>query len=137
MTNNNFDVLKSIDIFKEDCKFHHIGLSVKSINALFSDAKPVIDPIQKVKVAFINLQGTTIELLEPLDEKSPIYNNLKNNNKLCHICFEVSNLDNAIENGKKEKFHVIQKPVPAVALGNRKVCFLFHSDYHIIELLQK
>ena len=137
MINSSFNNLESIDIFKENCKFHHIGLSVKSISALFPKLKPIIDPIQKVKVAFINLQGTTLELLEPIDESSPIYNNLKNNNKLCHICFEVSDLDNAIKNGKKEKFHVIQKPVPAVALGNRKVCFLFHSDYHIIELLQR
>ncbi len=136
MMNNNLDGIKSIDIFKENCKFHHIGLSVKSITSLFPDAKPVIDTIQKVKVAFMNLQGTTIELLEPLDETSPIYNNLKNNNKLCHICFEVSNIDNAINNGKEKGFHVIQKPVPAIALGNRKICFLFHQDYHIVELLQ-
>ena len=137
MMNNNLDAIKSIDIFKENCKFHHIGLSVKSITSLFPDAKPVIDPIQKVKVAFINLQGTILELLEPLNETSPIYNNLKNNNKLCHICFEVSNINNAINNGEKKGFHVIQKPVPAVALGNRKICFLFHSDYHIVELLQR
>ena len=137
MNNKNFDIVDSINIFKEDCKFHHIGLSVKSINSLFPNAKPIIDPIQKVKVAFINLQDTTIELLEPLDESSPIYNNLKKNYKLCHICFEVSNINNAIDNGKKAGFHVLQKPVPAVALNNRKVCFLFHADYHIIELLQK
>ena len=137
MMNNNLDAIKSIDIFKENCKFHHIGLSVKSIVSLFPGTKSVIDPIQKVKVAFINLQGTTLELLEPLSETSPIYNNLKNNNKLCHICFEVSNINNAINNGKKKGFHVIQKPVPAVALGNRKICFLFHSDYHIVELLQR
>jgi len=137
MIDSSLSEISSINIFKEDCKFHHIGLAVKSINVLFPKLEPVIDPIQKVKVAFINLQGTTLELLEPMDETSPIYNNLKNNNKLCHICFEVSNLNNAIENGKKAKFHVIQKPVSAVALGNRKVCFLFHSDYQIIELLQR
>ena len=62
MMNNNLDGIKSIDIFKENCKFHHIGLSVKSITSLFPSANPVIDPIQKVKVAFMNLQGTTIEL---------------------------------------------------------------------------
>jgi len=137
MMDNNLDVIKSIDIFKENCKFHHIGLAIKSINSLFPNVKPTIDPLQKLKVAFINFQETTIELLEPLDETSPIYNNLINNNKLCHICFEVSNIDNAINNGKKEGFHVIQKPVPAVALDNRKVCFLFHPDYHIVELLQR
>jgi len=137
MIDSSLNEINSVNIFKEDCKFHHIGLAVKSINILFPKLKPIIDPIQKVKVAFINLQGTTLELLEPIGETSPIYNNLKNNNKLCHICFEVSNLDNAIANGEKERFHVIQKPVPAVALGNRKVCFLFHSDYQIIELLQR
>ena len=135
--NNNLNKIKSVDIFKENCKFHHIGLSVKSIDSLFPNTKSVIDPIQKVKVAFVSLQGTTIELLEPLNEKSPIYNNLKNNNKLCHICFEVSNIENAIKNGEKAGFHIIQKPVPAIALGNRKVCFLFHRDYHVVELLQK
>ena len=102
MIDSALSEISSINIFKEDCKFHHIGLSVKSIVSLFPDTKPVIDPIQKVKVAFIKLQGTTRELLEPLDETSPIYNNLKNNNKLCHICFEVSNIDNAINNGKKK-----------------------------------
>ena len=112
MIDNTFDEMKSIDIFKEDCKFHHIGLSVKSIDALFPNIKPVTDPIQKVKVAFINLQGTTIELLEPLDETSPIYNNLKNNNKLCHICFEVSNIDNAISNGKKKRVSCYSKTCP-------------------------
>ena len=35
MMDNTFNGMKSIDIFKEDCKFHHIGLSVKSINNLF------------------------------------------------------------------------------------------------------
>ena len=137
MIDNSLNEINSVNIFKEDCKFHHIGLAVKSINILFPKLETVIDPIQKVKIAFINLQGTTIELLEPMNETSPIYNNLKNNNKLCHICFEVSNLDNAIKNAQREKFHIIQKPVPAVALGNRKVCFLFHSDYQIIELLQR
>ena len=137
MTGNILDVIKSVDIFKENCKFHHIGLAVKSINSLFPNVNPAIDPIQKVKVAFINFQETTIELLEPLDETSPIYSNLINNNKLCHICFEVSNIDNAINNGRKEGFHVIRKPVPALALDNRKICFLFHRDYHIVELLQR
>ena len=137
MIKNNVEITKSINIFKEDSKFHHIGLSVKSINAIFPNAKPIIDPVQKVKVAFIELEGTTIELLEPLNESSPIYNNLVKNFKLCHICFEVSNIDKAIENGTKAGFHILQKPVPAVALGNRKVCFLFHSEYHIVELLQK
>ena len=137
MTDRSFDTIESIDIFKEDCKFHHIGLSVKSIISLFPKTKPITDPVQKVKVAFINFQGTKLELLEPLDETSPIYNNLKNNNKLCHICYEVSNIDNAIANGKKRGFHVIQNPTPAIALDNRKVCFLFHKDYYIIELLQR
>ena len=137
MKDYSIDQTKPIEIFKENCKFHHIGLAVKSINSLFPNLETVVDKIQKVKVAFINLQDTRIELLEPIDSSSPIYNNLKNNNKLCHVCFEVSNIQNAIKNGKKKGFHVIVKPVPAVALGNRTVCFLFHADYHVIELLQK
>lgn len=134
---NALESIKSIEIFKEDCKFHHIGLSVKSISSIYPEIEPITDPIQKVKVAFVNLHGTTLELLEPLNESSPIYNNLVNNNKLCHICFEVNNIENAVKNGQKNGFHIIQKPVPAIALGNKKVCFLFHKNYHIVELLQR
>tara|TARA_Y100000590_G_scaffold360828_1_gene417283 strand:- start:6689 stop:7102 length:414 start_codon:yes stop_codon:yes gene_type:complete len=137
MIDYSLNKIKPVDIFKENCKFHHIGLAVKSINSLFPNQETIVDKIQKVKVAFINLQDVRIELLEPIDNSSPIYKNLENSNKLCHICFEVSNIQNAIENGKKSGFHIIVKPVPAVALGNRIVCFMFHPDYHVIELLQK
>ena len=44
---------------------------------------------------------------------------------LMQICR--SDINNAIKNGQKEGFHVIRKPVPAIALGNRKICFLFHQ----------
>ena len=63
---STFDGMKSIDIFKEDCKFHHIGLSVKSIDTLFPNMKPVTDPIQKVKVAFINFQETLIRSIQTI-----------------------------------------------------------------------
>ena len=137
MIEKKFNTVKYLNFFKENAKFHHIGLAVKSIKSLIPGIKPIRDPIQKVLVAFISLEKTTIELLEPISKNSPVYNNLKNNNKLCHICFEVSNLKKAIENAKKKGFHVIKKPVPAVALGNREVCFLYHPDYYIVELLQR
>ena len=39
MMASNFNTIETIDIFKEDCKFHHVGLSVKSITSLLPHVK--------------------------------------------------------------------------------------------------
>ena len=135
MINKKLGSTKLINIFKEKSKFHHIGLSVKSIKSMHPNSKTIIDPLQKVRIAFINLNGVRLELLEPLNKSSPIYNNLKNNNKLCHICFEVDNINKAIKNALKKGFYIVQKPVSAIAFNNRKVSFIFHRDYHLVELI--
>ena len=52
MMGSTFDGMKSIDIFKEDCKFHHIGLSVKSIDTLFPNMKPVLTIMSNPKLIY-------------------------------------------------------------------------------------
>jgi len=54
-----------------------------------------------------------------------------------HICYLVDNIEQTIDRLKKEKFMVIQQPLQAIALENRKVAFLVHNDIGMIELLEK
>lgn len=72
----------------KDATFHHIGIAVASINSAkrfylsagYSVSDVVIEPVQKVYVSYAKKKGfPTIELLEPLDETSPIVNILKKN----------------------------------------------------------
>mgnify|MGYP001160155290 CR=1 FL=1 len=81
----------------------------------------------------------TIELLSPFDENSPINKVLEKNGVIpYHLCYELIDieLDDAIKNLRENKFVLISQPTISISLGNRRVCFLFHKDVGIIELLE-
>jgi methylmalonyl-CoA/ethylmalonyl-CoA epimerase len=143
-----------------NAKFHHIGIAVRSIEqtakmylaAGFDMTEPMFEPIQNVRICFLakinhcvgsksliinDLQATLYELIEPVDEQSPVNKTLEK----CgvtpyHICYEVDNMDNAIDELKKQKYMLLQKPVPTVVMNGKKVCFLFHKDVGLIELVE-
>jgi hypothetical protein len=130
-----------------DFSFHHIGIAVHQIdktvgiylNSGFSKTETIIDPVQNVRICFLKKENTPLyELIEPLDEASPVSNILKKTGvSPYHICYEVPDLNLAIANLKLMKYIVLQSPVPAKALDNRKISFLFHKDTGLIELLEK
>lgn len=128
-------------------EFHHIGYAVKNIDktsayyltAGFVQTATIIDPLQNVRIAFLRKPGNPlIELVEPVDEHSPIIKTLeKSGVSPYHICYGVDDLDEAIRKMKMLKFIPLFKPVPAVALGNKKICYLYNQDVGLIELLEK
>lgn len=78
-----------------------------------------------------------IELLQPRDIHSPVSEILKKSGVTpYHACYEVDNIEEAVLKLKKMRYVVIGKPVEAVALGNRKVCFLYNKEVGLIELLK-
>ena len=127
--------------------FHHIGIATRSIEktakyyleAGFSMTETISDPIQKVKITFLTKgQMPRIELLEPAMDYSPVSQILdKSGTGPYHICYEVDNIEEAIKDLKKKRFLPLFKPVKAVALENRLICFLYNADVGLIELLEK
>jgi methylmalonyl-CoA/ethylmalonyl-CoA epimerase len=128
-------------------KFHHIGIATFSIdktvpyyiNAKYSKSNTVIDIIQKVKICFLSKENMpTIELLEPIsNETSPIYNTLiKMGVTPYHCCYTVPDIENAIKELKKMYFIPILKPVQAIAMNDRKICFLYNKDIGLIEIVE-
>lgn len=121
-----------------DAKLHHTGLAVHSImDSGFQDLMVHEDPIQRVKVAFVTFNGVAIELIEPLNETSPVSNSLKKGIKLVHLCYEVNHLDESIKFAKQNGFSIISKPVPAVAFEGRKIQWLFHKTLGLVELVER
>lgn len=130
-----------------DFIFHHIGIATKSIqktakyylDAGFCMTEEITDPIQKVKITFLTKAGMPrIELLEPAEGDSPVTKILSKSG-VCpyHICYEVDDIEVSISELKKKRFLPLFKPVKAIALENRLICFLFNSDVGLIEILQK
>ena len=85
-------------------RINHVGIATPSIAnsiALYRDllgvtaiGEPFDLPPQKVRVCFVDLPNSQIELLEPLGEDSPIARFLEKNpaGGQHHVCFEVDDI---------------------------------------------
>lgn len=131
----------------KDCTFHHIGYAVKDIE---KTAKYYIssgwqlgniyaDTIQNTYIAFLYREGfPLIELVAPIDETSPICSILKKvGNSTYHVCYSVLNIEAAIAELRIQRFIPLFKPVEAVAIDNRMICYLMHPDIGLIELVER
>ena len=91
-----------------------------------------------VRVVFIELPNTKIELLEPLGENSPIEKFLEKNKKggIHHICFEVDDIDHAILRLKKDGATVLGDGKAKIGAHGKPVIFLHPKDFNgtLIEL---
>jgi methylmalonyl-CoA/ethylmalonyl-CoA epimerase len=126
-----------LNVFGDGARFHHIGLVVPSIAAVCPEAKRYQDPTQKVGIAFVEMNGSVVELLEPDGPDSPVLASLKNNVKLVHFCFEVPALEAAINHSRQFGFHCLRRPVPAVAFDQRRIAWLFSKTYGLVELVEE
>ena len=127
-------------------EFHHvavatfnIGKSIAKYNELeYTSSEITNDPIQNVNVCFLNKLGhPCIELVEPVDESSPVYQILKKNGTSpYHFCYKVDDIGKTILELKSLKFILLQKPVKARAFNDNKICFMYNKDIGLIELLE-
>ena len=97
-------------------------------------------PKHGVKVVFIAATNGKVELLEPLDDKSPIAKFLERNpdGGLHHICFDVPDLiasrDQLLETGAR----ILGSPDPEIGAHGKPVLFIHPKDLtgSLIELQQ-
>ena len=120
-------------------KLNHIALAVPDLdaaiaqyaNALGADVTAPIDlPEHGVRVVFVNLPNTKVELLHPLNENSPIAGFLTKNPSggIHHVCYEVEDIiaarDQMIENGVR----ILGGGEPTIGAHGKPVLFLHPKD---------
>jgi len=114
-------------------KIDHIGVAVQSIDKALSLFREVLGmelggaeevATQKVKVAFLPVGDTRLELLEPTQEDSNVGKFLASKGEgIHHVALKVTNIEEALERLKKEGVRLInEQPVPG-AHGSR-IAFL-------------
>lgn len=128
-------------------KMHHIGFLTKKLKkteesfcaiGYVIEQESAYDSIRKVNISFLIKDNYRVELIEPVDDKSPLYPLLKRyKNSPYHFCYEVTNLQDAIVNLSNYGWRMFQEPEFAPCLNNRKVCFLMNSNAGMIELLEE
>ena len=127
-------------------KIHHIAIATHDIEKVISIYKeigykntPIVDDIERqVKICFLLLGAHNIELVQPLTNKSPVSRILRNNETdiLYHICYQVENIEFAIELLKQKGFIQLSNVGKAPAIDNNKVVFLFDKKIGLIELVE-
>ncbi len=114
-------------------KIDHIGIAVKSID----EARKLYESIlglkyegsetveeQKVTTAFFPIGDTEIELLESTDPEGPIAKFIeKRGEGIQHIAFRVENIEEALEELKKQGIKLIDEK-PRIGAGGAKIAFL-------------
>ncbi len=131
-------------------KLDHLGLVVEDIQRYFNEfLMPVLgikelsdictDHNQQSKVAFVKTENECrIELIEPLNETSPVSQVLKRKKgSLHHICFIAEDFEQDIKRLQDNNCLMISPPRPAVAFGNRRVVFFFTPTYEVIEVVEE
>ena len=130
-------------------RMNHIGIAVPSIEKAFETyrnlygatdfVQPFDMPAQGVRVGFVNLPNTQLEVIEPLGEKSPIIGFLEKNPKggQHHVCFEVKNIHEAKAEMEKKGAKVLGDP--RIGAHGTPVIFIHpkDSDGVLIELMEE
>jgi methylmalonyl-CoA/ethylmalonyl-CoA epimerase len=125
-------------------KMSHLAVVVRNVEEtgkFYSAAfgAKVSDPtvIQDTKVSSVEVGNTMIELFEPLGDKSIFANFLhKRGEGLHHVCFEVADLDSAIDSLKVQGVEIIGTPSQGM---EGRIVFLHPKTTYglLIELMQK
>lgn len=126
-------------------KIHHIGLAVKSLEealqvyqgvlGLESEGTEVVAS-QGVRVAFLPVGDTCLELLEPITDASPLARFLAQHGEgIHHICFEVTDIVAALAELKQHGIRLIDDK-PRTGAGGTRVAFVHPVSMHgvLIEL---
>lgn len=129
--------MKEYSFFGDGAKFHHLGLAVESIRQICDDCEVIVEKTQKVSLAFIRLNGICVELLEPYGDDSPILRNLRNGNKILHVCYEVPDLEAAIERSRQSGFHRLGPPVATHVFDGRRLAWVFSREFGLFELAEE
>src|SRR4051812_8002938 len=133
-----------------NASLHHLGFIVSSIAVAAEDFALSMsatwdgvithDPIQRVRVSFFTpatRSNPVFELVEPASEDSPVSSFLKKGGGLHHVCYEVDDLDVALEEARRVGLLVVSYPVPAVAFDGRRIAWICSKKRLLIELLER
>ena len=108
----------------------HIGIAVKDIEKHIPYYRDVLGlNFEGIRTAVFKISdGTVIEVFEPTESTTSIAKFIKKRGEgLHHICFGVSNIEEALEQAKKHDIKLINEK-PFIGAKGLKVAFLHPSS---------
>lgn len=130
-------------------RLNHVAIAVPDLEsgtAIYRNllgarvSAPQAEPDHGVRVVFVELPNTKIELLEPLGENSPIRAFLEKNPSggIHHLCYEVDDILAARDHLKARGARVLGDGDPKIGAHGKPVLFLHPKDFcgTLVELEQ-
>ena len=128
-------------------RFDHVGVVVRSLERGRSNlvvvgvsewTEPLRDPINGVLLQFgRDRSGLVYELLEPIDEESPVYGALAGRkNILNHVAYRVQDLEAASREMRAARCAPTSEPRPAIAFGGNLIQFFVTPLNMVVELIE-
>jgi methylmalonyl-CoA/ethylmalonyl-CoA epimerase len=130
-------------------RLNHVAIAVPDLAAASAQYSGVLgatvraaqdEPDHGVRVVFIELPNTKIELLTPLGENSPIASFLEKNpvGGIHHICYEVDDILAARDHLLASGARVLGNGQPKIGAHGKPVLFLHPKDFNgcLVELEQ-
>ncbi len=126
---------------------NHIGYAVRDIQKTaqyYIDAGWQLssifeEEVQQSKIAFLTRESfPKIELVAPLNAGSPSPVDTYLQKIGCstyHVCYDVDDIEQAVEDLFDEGFKPLFEPVESVAMEGHKICYLYHLHVGLIELV--
>lgn len=129
-------------------KLDHVGIAVENLEESIGFYRDVLGldlanievvEEQKVKVAFLPLGDTEIELLESTSDDGPIAKYIARNGAgVQHLAFQVENIEEAIADMQEKGMRMIDE-MPRYGAGGAKIAFMHpKSSYRVlVELCER
>lgn len=129
-------------------KVDHIGIAVKNLEETLKFYTDVLGlevegtetvEEQKVKVAFLPIGDTEVELLESTSDDGPIAKFIERNGEgVQHIAFKVDDIEEAIAYMKEKGMRMIDE-APRYGAGGAKIAFVHPKSSHrvLVELSER
>ena len=129
-------------------RLNHVGVATPSIErsvetyrallGAMAIGEPFDLPAQGVRVCFVDAPNTQIELIEPLDDGSPIAGFIAKNpaGGQHHLCFEVPDIDVAVADLQAKGVRVLG--APRIGAHGTPIVFVHPKDFGglLVELME-
>ncbi|MGI0011535.1 MAG: VOC family protein [Nitrosopumilaceae archaeon] len=129
-------------------KLHHIGIVVPKIQDSLGEITKYIKfetiglptPVgsQKVNICFLKIGEPFLELIEPVEKESPVFEFAKHGGGIHHLCFEVKDIHKELDIMSQKGAKVLVNPV--IGFDDRLIAFvdpnMKNTKCGLIELLE-
>ena len=120
-------------------RLDHVAIAVPDLDGAAATYRDILGarvseprdlPEHGVRVVFVDLSNTRIELMQPLGRKSPIANFLERNpdGGLHHVCYEVDDIMAAREHLRRQGARVLGDGEPRIGAHGKRVLFVHPKD---------